>query len=103
MAQELTDQRPIFLSTLPAGHHERRIALAVVAVSAAIFAAVAPFAKVQLAPVWAFIPAYESALAVNDLSRPSCCWASSASYGRARCWSWPAVIFSRPSSPLRTR
>lgn len=67
MAQELTDQRPIFLSTLPAGHHERRIALAVVAVSAAIFAAVAPFAKVQLAPVWAFIPAYESALAVNDL------------------------------------
>ena len=67
MAQELTDQRPIFLSTLPAGRHARRIALLVVAVSAVIFAAVAPFAKVPLAPVWAFIPAYESALAVNDL------------------------------------
>jgi len=67
MANELTDGRPIFLSTLPAGRRERRAAVAIVAVSAAIFAAIAPFAKTPLAPVWAFIPAYESALAVNDL------------------------------------
>ncbi len=67
MAQELTDQRPIFLSTLPAGRHDRRIALTVVAVSAVIFGAMAPFAKVQLAPVWAFIPVYGSALAVINL------------------------------------
>jgi len=67
MARELTDERPIFLSTLPAGARERRRALAVVAVSAAIFAAAVPFAKAQLAPVWAFIPVYESALVVNDL------------------------------------
>lgn len=67
MPQQLTDQSPIFFSTLPAGRREWRIALAVVGVSAAIFAAVAPFATVQLAPVWAFIPVYESALAVNDL------------------------------------
>ena len=67
MAQELTDQRPIFLSTLPATRHSRRVALLVVAVSAVIFAADAPFAKIPLGPVWAFIPAYESALAVNDL------------------------------------
>ena len=67
MANELTDGRPIFLSTLPAGRRERRAAVAIVAVSAAIFAAIAPFAKTPLAPVWAFIPAYESAFAVNDL------------------------------------
>jgi signal transduction histidine kinase len=67
MARELTDERPIFLSTLPAGAHERRLALIVVAVSAAIFVAAVPFAKLQLAPVWAFIPVYESALVINDL------------------------------------
>ncbi|MEO8565434.1 MAG: MASE4 domain-containing protein [Betaproteobacteria bacterium] len=67
MPQQLTDQSPIFFSTLPAGRREWRIALAVVGVSAAIFAAIAPFAKVQLAPVWAFVPVYESALAANDL------------------------------------
>jgi signal transduction histidine kinase len=67
MARELTDERPIFLSTLPAGRRERRLALAVVAVSVVVFVAAVPFAKVQLTPVWAFIPTYESALVVNDL------------------------------------
>ena len=67
MAHQLTEARPAFLSTLPAGRRERRIALIVVVVSVLIFAALAPFARVQLAPVWAFIPAYQSALAVNDL------------------------------------
>ena len=67
MVQELTGEQPVFLSTLPAERRERRIALKLVAASAVIFAAVAPFAKVQLSPVWAFIPAYESALAVTDL------------------------------------
>ena len=36
-------------------------------VSAAIFLAALPFAKVPLAPVGAFIPIYESALVINDL------------------------------------
>jgi signal transduction histidine kinase len=67
MAHQLTDARPAFLSTLPAGRRDWRIALTVVTVSAVIFAAIAPFAKVGLAPVWAFIPAYQSALAVVDL------------------------------------
>ena len=67
MAQPLTDKHPIFLATLPAGRGARRRALAVVLVSAAIFLAAAPFAKVPLTPVWAFIPTYESALAINDL------------------------------------
>jgi signal transduction histidine kinase len=67
MARELADERPVFLSTLPAGSRERRVVVVVVAVSAAIFVASVAFAKVQLAPVWAFIPVYESALVVNDL------------------------------------
>ena len=67
MAPELTEPRPAFLSTLPPGRGDRRSALIVVAVSIALFAAVAPFARVQLAPVWAFIPAYQSALVVNDV------------------------------------
>src|SRR5262249_31506560 len=35
--------------------------------SAALFLAAAPFATVPLAPVWAFIPIYESAMVINDL------------------------------------
>jgi PAS domain S-box-containing protein len=58
---------PVFLSTAPAGRGERRLALAVVLVSALIFLTAAPFAKVRLAPVSAFIPIYESILVVTDL------------------------------------
>src|SRR5438105_1746319 len=64
---ELTDGRQVFLSTLPAGHGERRLTLTVVLVSVAIFLTAAPFARVPLAQVWAFIPIYESALVINDL------------------------------------
>ena len=67
-ASDLTpDPRRIFLSTLPAGRGKRRLALVVMLVSAAIFAAAAPFAKLPLLPVPAFIPIYESALVINDL------------------------------------
>src|SRR5258708_6613492 len=62
-----TDERRGFLSTLPATPGERRLAFIVVAVSAAIFFALIPFAKTPLAPLWAFIPIYQSALAVHDL------------------------------------
>ncbi|HEY4921653.1 MAG TPA: MASE4 domain-containing protein, partial [Xanthobacteraceae bacterium] len=56
-----------FLLNSPARPLDRRLALAVVGASCAIFAASAPFARVQLAPVWAFVPSYQSALAINDL------------------------------------
>ena len=58
----------IFLSTLPAQRADRRYAAAAVGASAVIFLAAVPFAKLPLAPVWAFIPIYESALVVNDLT-----------------------------------
>jgi signal transduction histidine kinase len=60
-------QRRTLLSTLPAASAEQRLALAVVLISTAIFAAAAPFAKVQLGPMPAFLPAYQAALIVNDL------------------------------------
>jgi len=56
-----------FLSTSPATQRERRLALAAVVLSVLVFVAAAPFAKVQLAPLAAFIPTYQSALVVSDL------------------------------------
>src|SRR5262245_52216463 len=64
--RDLMEQRA-FLLTVPAGRSERWLAAAVVAVSTLIFAATAPFARTQLPVVWAFIPSYQSALAINDL------------------------------------
>ncbi len=57
----------IFLSTSAAGPNQRRLALAVAGVSLAVFLVALPFAKQPLGKVPAFIPAYESALVINDL------------------------------------
>src|SRR5246127_4181039 len=59
--------RSVFLSTLPASNRERSVALAVVGVSAILFACAVPFAGMPLTPVPAFVASYQSALAVNDL------------------------------------
>jgi signal transduction histidine kinase/CheY-like chemotaxis protein len=61
------DDSGSLLSTLPAGRHERRLALWTLLVSAAFFVVAVPFAKAPLAPVPAFIPVYQSALVVVDL------------------------------------
>jgi signal transduction histidine kinase len=57
----------VFLANRPASRGQRRLALSVVAVSVAVFSCFAPFAKVQLAPVFAFLPVYQTSLFVNDL------------------------------------
>jgi two-component system sensor histidine kinase/response regulator len=68
MADErLAVARRVFVSTLPAGRDDRRLGLAVVLVSSAIFLSTAPLARVPLTPVWPFIPIYQSALALNDV------------------------------------
>ncbi len=67
MDHRTSDQQRVFLSILPARSTERRVALGVVLASLAISLAVAPFAKVQLPRVEAFIPIYQSALTFNDL------------------------------------
>ena len=64
---ELTTDARVFLSTLPPERRERRLAVAVALITAIAFIAAAPFAKVQLPRVWAFIPVYESAAVICDL------------------------------------
>lgn len=66
MSESATDSR-VFLSTLPPGRRERRLTIAVLLITAIAFVSAAPFAKVQLARVWAFIPVYESAVVMCDL------------------------------------
>ena len=61
------DERNISLSTMPASRRDRMAALAVVGVSAVLFAFAAPFAGVPLTPIPAFVASYQSALAINDL------------------------------------
>ena len=60
-------ERNIFLSTLPATKRDRNLALAVVGVSAVLFALVVPYAGTPLPQVPAFVVSYQSALAVSDL------------------------------------
>src|SRR5579862_4884527 len=67
MAHEGVDERPAFLSTVPAEQGRRRLALAVVLCSLLIFITAVPFACVPLPQVWGFIPVYQSALVINDL------------------------------------
>lgn len=61
------DERQVFLSKTPAGRFEYRLAWGAMLASAAAFLAMAPFAKVLLAQVGAFIPIYESALVIGDM------------------------------------
>jgi two-component system, NarL family, sensor histidine kinase UhpB len=57
----------VFLSTMPATRSQRRLALAVVLIATVLFLASAPFAKMQLERVDAFIPFYETAIVIFDL------------------------------------
>lgn len=67
MASESKEQGHTFLPpTEPAIGGPGRLTLAIVLGSTAVFAATASSAKAQLTPVFAFIPAYDSALVVND-------------------------------------
>ena len=55
------------LPLVPATRREMRLALSVVIISALALAAAVPFAHVPLLKITAFIPSYESALAICDL------------------------------------
>lgn len=57
-----------FLSTQIPGRRTYRLAGAVALLALFVFAVAVPFAKVPLAHIPAFVPVYESALIVNDLS-----------------------------------
>jgi signal transduction histidine kinase len=59
-------QTQTFLSTMAASRAQRRFALAIVLVLGAAFVVTAPFAAVPMLHTDAFIPAYETALFVED-------------------------------------
>ncbi len=59
-------EQDVFLSKLSPDKRERRLVLILVAASILCGIALAPFAPIPLGPVPAFIPIYESALAVSD-------------------------------------
>ena len=67
MTQDPMLRPPAFLSNLPPGRREYRLAVALAAVSLLVFLIAAPFATTPLPKQWAFIPVYESALVINDL------------------------------------
>lgn len=60
-------EQAISLSMMPASRRERWRTYTVLLLSLMVFAAVVPFARVQLPPFPAFISIYESALALNDI------------------------------------
>jgi diguanylate cyclase (GGDEF)-like protein len=66
-AVDFSGNGPAFLSTLTARPGERRIATAFLVASAAVFLAIVPFARMQLAPRPGFIAIYETALVITDL------------------------------------
>jgi signal transduction histidine kinase/CheY-like chemotaxis protein len=57
----------MFLSSLPATGGERRLGVLVLLVSLGVFLAAIPFATRDLAHIDAFIPAYDSAVFINDM------------------------------------
>ena len=59
--------RQVFLSEVPAGPVDRKLAGIAALCCASVFAGIVPFAKEPLLQVWPFIPAYQSALIVGDL------------------------------------
>ncbi|MDB5813035.1 MAG: putative histidine kinase [Rhodocyclales bacterium] len=67
MAQEVPAEDAAFLATLSTRPREKKWALGIIAISALCFILAAPYAKLPLPKVWAFIPIYESALVTNDL------------------------------------
>jgi signal transduction histidine kinase len=67
MVEESAAERPFVLSMLPAPAGERRIAVALALLSLVICAVLAPFARLPLLRVAAFIPSYEAALIICDL------------------------------------
>src|SRR5262245_61027967 len=63
----IATSRSPFLSTLTPGRSQWRAAIVVSLLSLALFAGVAPFAKVPLPQLGAFLPIYQSALVVVDV------------------------------------
>ncbi len=67
MAPEGVADSLLFISSLPADRRQQQLAFGALVTCALAFVVIVPFEHVALRPVWGFIPAYESALSINDL------------------------------------
>jgi signal transduction histidine kinase len=65
--RETSEQQHFLLAALPPSRGQIRLALGVVAALLVAFIATAPFTNTQLPRVDAFIPAFETAIVINDL------------------------------------
>jgi signal transduction histidine kinase len=65
--RETSDEHQFLLAALPPSQGQIRLALGVVVVLLVAFVATAPFTNTQLPRVDAFIPAFETAIVINDL------------------------------------
>ena len=83
-----------FLSTAPVRPADRRLAVAVIAISAVIFVCAAPFAGTPLPKVPAFIPSYELAFAINDLITAILLFSQLQNCARGLSAPWPPAICS---------
>ncbi|MDU6749832.1 MAG: MASE4 domain-containing protein, partial [Bradyrhizobium sp.] len=101
--QNVEDTREIFLSASPATRRDQFVALAAVAISASLFVAAAPFAKVQLAAMPAFVASYQSALALNDLITALLLFSQFVLLrSRALLWLASGYLFTAPAAFLHT-
>ena len=61
------DERGAFFSSRPVERRDRRLALIIVILSALVFGAVAPFARLRLPEIPLFVASYQSAFVINDV------------------------------------
>ncbi|MGJ5177142.1 PAS domain S-box protein [Bradyrhizobium oligotrophicum] len=101
--QIIEDTSEVLLSTSVATRRDQFVALIAVGVSALLFAAVAPFAKVQLPATPAFIASYQSALALNDLITAFLLFSQFVLLrSRALLWLASGYLFTAPAALLHT-
>ncbi|WP_316176891.1 PAS domain S-box protein [Bradyrhizobium sp. SZCCHNRI1009] len=101
--QSIEDHREVLLSTSTATRRDQIAALAAIAISTLLFAAAAPFAKVQLPAVPAFVASYQSALALNDLITAFLLFSQFVLLrSRPLLWLASGYLFTAPASLLHT-
>ncbi|CCD98838.1 PAS domain S-box protein [Bradyrhizobium sp. STM 3809] len=101
--QSIEDTRDVLLSTSTTTRRDQLAALAAVAASAVLFAAAAPYAKVQLPAMPAFVASYQSALALNDLITAFLLFSQFVlSRSRPLLWLACGYLFTAPAALLHT-
>ncbi|MGJ4887141.1 PAS domain S-box protein [Bradyrhizobium sp. HKCCYLRH3099] len=97
------DHRDVLLSTSLATRRDQLAALVAVAMSGVLFAVAAPFAKLQLTAIPAFIASYQSALALNDAITAFLLFSQFVLMrSRSLLWLASGYLFTAPAALLHT-